>query len=236
MSTPDADALWRELTANERGLVPAIVQHVHTHQILMMAWMSCEALRATLERGRVTFFSRSRARLWEKGEESGNSLLLRGLRVDCDGDVLLVQAEPRGPTCHTGRTSCFFRRVEGPDAAALPADDGPGASASAILDELVDVIAARKAGRGTTSASGESYVRSLMEAGTSSIGAKIGEEADELRAALLGETDERVAAEAADLLLHTLVGLAHRGVRLADVAEVLRRRFGRSGLDEKNAR
>jgi phosphoribosyl-ATP pyrophosphohydrolase/phosphoribosyl-AMP cyclohydrolase len=236
LRTPDADALWRELTPNERGLVPAVVQHVHTHQILMVGWMNCEALRATLEQGRVTFFSRSRARLWEKGEESGNSLLSRSLRIDCDGDVLLVQAEPLGPTCHTGRTSCFFRRVEGTDAMALPADDGPTADASAILAELFDVIVARKAGQGFTSVLGDSYVRSLMDAGATSIGAKIGEEADELCAALLDETDERVAAEAADLLFHTLIGLAHRGVRLEDVADVLRQRFGRSGIDEKNAR
>jgi len=128
LPTPDADALWRELTPNEQGLIPAVVQDVSTHQVLMVAWMSREALRATLEGGRVTFFSRSRARLWEKGEESGNSLLLRSLRVDCDGDVLLVQAKPLGPTCHTGRTSCFFRRVEGTDATNLPEDDGPVAS------------------------------------------------------------------------------------------------------------
>jgi phosphoribosyl-ATP pyrophosphohydrolase/phosphoribosyl-AMP cyclohydrolase len=202
----------------------------------MMAWMSCEALGATLERGRVTFFSRSRARLWEKGEESGNSLLLRSLRVDCDGDVLLVQAEPLGPTCHTGRTSCFFRRIEGADAANLPEDDGPVASSAAILAELFDVILARKAGRGSTAARGHSYVRSLMEAGSKGIGAKIDEESSELCAALLDETDERVASEAADLLFHILVGLAHRGVRLDDVAEVLRQRLGHSGIDERSAR
>jgi phosphoribosyl-ATP pyrophosphohydrolase/phosphoribosyl-AMP cyclohydrolase len=238
VDTPDADALWRELRPNERGLVAAVVQHVHSHQILMVGWMNCEALRATLERSRVTFFSRSRSRLWEKGEESGNSLLPRSMRVDCDGDVLLVQAEPLGPTCHTGKTSCFFRRVEGPNAKELPEDDGPAVSAIAVLAELFDVILARKAGRGATSVVGGSYVRTLMDAGTSAISAKIREEADELCAALeaADETDERAAAEAADLLFHTLVGLAHRGIHLEDMAEVLHKRLGRGGIDEKNAR
>jgi phosphoribosyl-ATP pyrophosphohydrolase/phosphoribosyl-AMP cyclohydrolase len=236
LTTPNSDELWRELTPNERDLVPAVVQDVRTHQVLMVAWMNCEALRATLERGRVTFFSRSRQRLWEKGEESGNSLLLDNVRVDCDGDVLLVQARPVGPTCHTGRTSCFFRRVEGADAANLPADDGPVASIAAILAELFDVILTRKEGRGATNALGQSHVRSLLEAGSTGIGAKIDEEAKELGRALVDEADERVAEEAADLLFHVLVGLAHRGVRLDDAAEVLRRRFGRSGIDEKNAR
>ena len=235
-ATPNATALWATLRPDAASLVPAIVQHAHTGQVLMLGYMNEAALSATLSRGRVTFFSRSRAALWEKGETSGHSLELRGIRVDCDADALLVQAVPHGPTCHTGTTSCFFRRVEGPDAGALPQDDGPPANAGAMLDEVFAVILERKAGRGATRADGRSYVQSLLQAGAAKIGAKIGEEAEELQRAIEGEPDARVAAEAADLLFHALVGLAHRGLDPSAVMQVLAARLHTSGIDEKERR
>lgn len=235
-STPDARALWATLRPDAAALVPAIVQHASSGQVLMLGYMNERALEATLERGRVTFWSRSRAALWEKGETSGHHLQLVQIRVDCDADALLVQALPHGPTCHTGTTSCFFARVEGESADALPRDDGPPPSAGAMLDRVFAVILERKAGRGATRADGTSYVRSLLSAGAPKINAKIGEEADELARAIESEPDERVAAEAADLLFHVLVGLAHRGLSPHAVTDVLAARLGTSGIDEKERR
>lgn len=228
--------LWAQLQPDSRSLVPAVVQHAETGQVLMLGYMNQEALDATLSRRKVTFWSRSRAALWEKGETSGNGLALVGIRVDCDGDALLVQALPAGPTCHTGTTSCFFRRVEGTDAAALPEDDGPPPSTAATLERVWHVILERKAGRGATQREGKSYVRGLLDAGASKIGEKITEEAEELTRAIAGESDARVASEAADLVFHALVGLAHRGVDPTAVADVLAARFGTSGIDEKRSR
>ncbi|MCH9687768.1 MAG: bifunctional phosphoribosyl-AMP cyclohydrolase/phosphoribosyl-ATP diphosphatase HisIE [Deltaproteobacteria bacterium] len=232
----DARALWAQLRPDAQGLVTTVVQHEDTGQVLMVGYMNPEALAATLASGRVTFWSRSRNTLWEKGATSGNTLALQSLRVDCDADALLAVARPAGPTCHTGTTSCFFRRVEGDQAEALPSDDGPAPGPDPTLGRVFDVILDRQAGRGMTNAEGKSYVRRLLDGGAPKINAKIAEEADELARAVEGESDERVASEAADLLFHTMVGLAHRGLGLADVSRVFARRFGHSGIDEKASR
>jgi len=227
------EALWSAATPDERGLVTAVVQHAATGRVLMVGMMNREALALTLERGLVTFWSRSRQTLWQKGETSGHTLALREIRIDCDGDALLVQAEPAGPTCHTGHSSCFFRPV---GADALAEDDGPVAPTDAVLAGVFEVVLARKAGLGMTQAQGKSYVRDLLAAGTTKIEAKLREEADELARALASESPARVAAEAADLVFHALVALAARDVDLRDVAAVLAGRFGTSGLDEKARR
>jgi phosphoribosyl-AMP cyclohydrolase / phosphoribosyl-ATP pyrophosphohydrolase len=246
----DASALWALLRPDPQGLVTTVVQHEHTGQVLMVGHMNAEALAATLARERVTFWSRSRSELWEKGATSGNTLRLRELRVDCDGDALLVRALPAGPTCHTGATSCFFRRVEGDGAQAsaagasrtpsaceaLPSDDGPPPGPDPTLAHVFAAILERQAGRGMTNAEGGSYVRRLLDQGAAKINAKITEEAAELAQAIAGESDERVASEAAGLVFHALVGLAHRGLHLHDVARVLAGRFGHSGIDEKAGR
>jgi len=226
----DAAALWSTLRTDSAGLVTAVVQHAHTGQVLMVGYMNAEALESTLTNRRVTFWSRSRSKLWEKGESSGNTLTLVSLRVDCDADALLVSADPAGPTCHTGTTSCFFRPIEGED------DDGPGAFDPAGLAQVFSVILDRKAGRGMTNREGKSYVRSLLDKGAEKIGRKVTEEAGELAEALASESDDRVASEAADLIFHALVGLAHRDLDLTAVADVFEARFGVSGIDEKNAR
>ncbi len=239
MTVVDADALeglWREAKPDAAGLVTAVVQHAQTGVVLMVGAMNREALARTLANRRVTFFSRSRQQLWEKGESSGHTLHLVDLRIDCDGDAVLVQAHPVGPTCHTGASSCFFREAHGE---GLRADDGPAAVAGAELAALAEVFAvilARKAGVGATASGGRSYVRDLLAGGPKAIAAKIREEADELARALQSEADERVAAEAADLLFHAWVGLAARELSPRDVAAVLTARFGTSGHDEKAAR
>ncbi|MCR9166039.1 MAG: bifunctional phosphoribosyl-AMP cyclohydrolase/phosphoribosyl-ATP diphosphatase HisIE [Nannocystaceae bacterium] len=225
----DADAVWSSLKSDERGLVVAVVQHAHSGKVLMVGYMNRDALAATAHSGHVTFFSRSRQSLWEKGETSGNTLDLVELRTDCDRDALLVQALPQGPTCHTGTTSCFF-------APLLPqteTDDGPAGN---MLGRVFETILDRKAGRGSTNAQGKSYVRSLLDKGVEKIASKITEEAGELIEALRGETPDRVASEAADLVFHAMVGLASRDVSWSDVAAEFARRFGVSGIDEKAAR
>lgn len=224
------DALWSAVRPDGAGLVAAVVQHAINGQVLMVGYMDEASMRATLRDGLVTFFSRSRQTQWRKGETSGNTLRVAEIRVDCDGDALLVRAHPAGPTCHTGTTSCFYRRL---DADSLTEDDGPVGTS---LDRTFAVILDRKAGRGTTNREGKSYVRSLLDKGAPKIGEKLREEASELADAVANESEDRVAQEAADLLFHALVGLAARDLSLDDVGRVLDRRFGTSGIDEKAAR
>lgn len=186
----------------------------------MVAWMNQAALTQTLESGWATFYSRSRQELWQKGATSGNRLRVHGVSIDCDGDTLLVSVDPEGPSCHTGRPSCFFQSVAGQTQDPAP-----------YLLELERVIAER-----ASSVDARSYTRSLVESGVEKITAKIREEADEFACALQGESNDRVSSEAADVLFHLLVGLRARGVALHEVIAELARRAGTSGLDEKAAR
>jgi phosphoribosyl-ATP pyrophosphohydrolase/phosphoribosyl-AMP cyclohydrolase len=186
------------------GLVPAIVQDAVSGHVLMLGYMNREAYRHTLATGRVTFYSRSRQSLWQKGETSGNVLELTGMRADCDGDTLLVTARPAGPTCHKGWVSCF-------------GDDLPGSAGFA--GELEAIIAGRLEARPEGS-----YVTSLAEAGPRRVAQKVGEEGVETAlAGAAGEPDELID-EAADLLFHLQVLLALRGKGLADVLACLERR------------
>jgi phosphoribosyl-ATP pyrophosphohydrolase/phosphoribosyl-AMP cyclohydrolase len=215
-----------ELVYDGVGLITAVAQDRLTGQVRMVAWMNQDALRRTIETGRATFYSRSRKALWEKGETSGNALLVSSVYADCDADTLLLLVDPEGPSCHTGRPTCFFRRV---------AKDGElvdqPREASAFLWELEAEIANR-----AESVAEKSYTKALLDGGAPKIGGKIREEADELARALEAESEDRVASEAADVMYHLLVGLRLRGVPLRRVIEVLAGRAGVSGLDEKKAR
>ncbi len=211
---------------DDQGLIPAIVQDRLTGEVRMVAWMNREALARTLETGLATFFSRSRGRLWQKGESSGNTLQVARVVADCDADTLLLLVDPAGPSCHTGRPSCFFRDLDPTGEVA----DAPVPVAPFLL-ELEQVLAQRQA-----SSADKSYTRSLLDGGAERIAGKIREEADELARALEAESDERVASEAADLLYHALVGLRLRGVDLRSVLDVLAKRSGTSGHAEKAAR
>jgi phosphoribosyl-ATP pyrophosphohydrolase/phosphoribosyl-AMP cyclohydrolase len=213
-----------EPTYDERGLVPCIVQDAERGTVLMLAWMNAEALRLTRETGVVHFWSRSRQALWKKGETSGNTLALVELRIDCDEDTVLVRARPAGPTCHTGATTCFFHRDDGPD------DDG--VPAVTVLEQLDRVLQARR-----DSASGEkSYTRSLLDKGMPKILEKIAEEQAELAAELPDGPDDKVIYETADLFFHVMVGLTARRIPIERVLGELARRFGTSGHVEKAAR
>lgn len=215
------------------GLVPAVVQDAADGRVLMLAWMDAEALDATRATGEVHFHSRSRGRLWRKGETSGNVLRLIDLALDCDGDALLVRVDPVGPTCHRGSRSCFDADGAAPLAPERREAPDAGAEDLAWLETLWSTIAARAAERPSGS-----YTTSLLEGGVDAVGRKVTEEATEVLIAAKDDaaaersgaerhpTRERVAEEAADLLYHAMVLLAERGVAARDVVAVLRSRHG----------
>ncbi|WP_449445965.1 bifunctional phosphoribosyl-AMP cyclohydrolase/phosphoribosyl-ATP diphosphatase HisIE [Thermomonas brevis] len=199
-TTFDIEALaWDK----QGGLLPAIVQDATTLRVLMLGYMDRAALAATLASGQVTFYSRSKQRLWTKGESSGHVLALVSVDVDCDADTLLVQARPHGPTCHLDRTSCF--------------PDAPGDG----LAELDALIAQRERERPQGS-----YTTRLFEGGIRRIAQKVGEEGVETALAAVAQDDEALLGEAADLLYHLVVALRARGLALDDVRRVLAARRG----------
>jgi phosphoribosyl-AMP cyclohydrolase / phosphoribosyl-ATP pyrophosphohydrolase len=189
------------------GLVPAVAQHLTTGAVLMLGYMNLEALRQTLQRGRVVFYSRTRKRLWEKGEESGNILKLVDLRLDCDVDALLVTAIPTGPVCHTGTATCFGDKAI-TDAERL-----------SFLLELEQVIGQRIADKPDGS-----YTARLYEQGMRRMAQKVGEEGLEVALAALAEPDDPFLGECADLLYHLLVLLRARSLRLDTVIDEMRHR------------
>jgi phosphoribosyl-ATP pyrophosphohydrolase/phosphoribosyl-AMP cyclohydrolase len=228
MGADDLD-LMSAVKLDAQGLVPVIAQDAATGVVRMFAWANREALAATAASGMAHFWSRSRGALWKKGESSGHTLAVRQVRIDCDGDVVLYLVAPDGPSCHTGSTSCFFRAV-GPGGALLT-DDGPPDPPAVVVSRVAAIIAQRRRERPA-----KSYVVSLLDAGWEKIGAKIDEEAGELREALPEGDPAHTAHEAADLLFHMLVGLEAAGVPIEALFAELRRRFGVSGIDEKASR
>lgn len=196
------------------GLVPVVAQEARTGALLMVAWANREALAQTLATGEAHYFSRSRQALWRKGESSGHQQRVHEIRIDCDGDTVLYRVDQRGPACHTGAPTCFYRMV-GPDGSMSEGDD-PGAH---LLTRLARIVADRARTRPS-----ESYTTTLFERGLAKISQKVGEEAVETVVAAHAESDERLASEAADLLFHLLVLLEARGVGLdAVLAELARR-------------
>lgn len=189
------------------GLLPAVVQDSRTGKVLMLGYMNADALQATLDSKRVTFFSRSKQRLWTKGETSGNFLALVEVAADCDNDSLLVTAEPHGPTCHTGSDSCF-----GDDIAS-------DASGLAFLTRLESVIAQRIADKPEGS-----YTARIWAQGSARMAQKVGEEGVEVALAAVTQTDEKLVGESADLLFHLALLLKSRKLSLHDVVGELERR------------
>jgi phosphoribosyl-AMP cyclohydrolase / phosphoribosyl-ATP pyrophosphohydrolase len=218
----NADIAAPDVRYGPDGLVPAVVQDIADGRVLMLAWMDAEALAATLSTGEVHFHSRSRDRLWRKGETSGNALRLVRLEVDCDGDAVLVSAEPAGPTCHRGTRSCF-------DPEHAPAE--PVTEGFAWLEELWSTIADRAATRPAGS-----YTVDLLEGGVDVAGRKVTEEATEVLLAARDDaeaersggdreaTRRALSGETADLLYHALVLLAERGTPPSDAIRTLRER------------
>jgi phosphoribosyl-ATP pyrophosphohydrolase/phosphoribosyl-AMP cyclohydrolase len=217
------------------GLVAGVVQDVADGRVLMVGWLDAEALAATLGTGEVHFHSRSRGRLWRKGETSGNVLRLRALALDCDGDALLIGVDPVGPTCHRGTRSCFD--ADGaPDTAVSPAAGAAPAQGFAWLESLWATITARAVDRPAGS-----YTARLIDGGVDLAGRKVAEEATEVLLAAKNDeaaqaagadrtqTGQLLAGETADLLYHALVLLAERGLDPAAAIDILRGRHGTSG-------
>jgi len=185
------------------GLVPAIIQDFRTLQVLMLGYMNEEAFLKTQKEGKVTFFSRSKNRLWTKGETSGNYLLVKDIKPDCDNDTILIKVEPQGPTCHTGATSCF---KEG--------------TFKGFLYKLEQTIAQRI---------DNSYTNKLFQRGINNVAQKVGEEAVELIIEAKDNNDELFKSEAADLLYHFLILLKTKRIKLEEVEEVLYQRSKKPG-------
>jgi phosphoribosyl-AMP cyclohydrolase / phosphoribosyl-ATP pyrophosphohydrolase len=189
------------------GLVPAIIQDFQTSKVLMLGFMNKEAFLQTEETGKVTFFSRSKQRLWTKGEESGNFLHVKQVMLDCDNDTLLIKAQPAGPTCHTGADTCWSEKNHSDD----------------FLLYLQDIIDLRR-----KSTDGKSYVRSLFDKGLNKIAQKVGEEATEVIIEAKDDNQDLFLNEAADLLFHFIVLLRAKNVTLQEVSQVLKNRHSQA--------
>jgi phosphoribosyl-ATP pyrophosphohydrolase/phosphoribosyl-AMP cyclohydrolase len=200
-----------DLKFSTDGLLPAVVQDHRSGKILMVGFANREAVAKSLETGHAWFFSRSRQRLWEKGETSGNFLDLKGVRVDCDADALIYLCEPHGPTCHTGAPSCFFNTLD-----SVPAGETSGEAAAVLFDTIKQRQAAGDPG--------SSYVARLLHEGVDRVARKIGEEATEVVIAAKNADRAELAHEIADLWFHTYVLLAQQGMSPEDVWAELRGR------------
>jgi len=196
------------------GLVPAVVQDMESNIVLMVGFMNEAAIEKTRQSGHVTFYSRSKQRLWTKGESSGHFLIFKEMMVDCDGDTLLIKANPVGPTCHTGADTCFGETL--PKATGiLPADKSP----ADFLMHLEQVIADRK-----SNPSEASYTSKLFARGINKVAQKVGEEAVELVIEAKDDNRDLFLGEAADLMYHYIILLQAKGFNLSDVVEVLKER------------
>ena len=194
-----------EITYNNEGLIPAIIQDSTTKTVLMLGYMNTEAVSKTLETNKVTFFSRSKQRLWTKGEESGNFLSLDSLKNDCDNDTLLIQATPHGPTCHKGTDNCWSES---------------NVESFGFISTLETIITDRK----ENASSETSYVSELFEKGLNKIAQKVGEEAVEVVIEAKDDNDDLFLNESADLLFHYLILLQAKGFKLENVVDVLKLR------------
>jgi phosphoribosyl-ATP pyrophosphohydrolase/phosphoribosyl-AMP cyclohydrolase len=189
------------------GLVPVIIQNSNTSQVLMLGYMNEEAYKKTKSGDKVTFFSRSKNRLWTKGETSGNYLFVKEIQIDCDSDTILIKVQPKGPTCHTGSTSCFKEET-----------------AKGFLYQLEQTISDRIVNNAENS-----YTNKLYKKGINKIAQKLGEEAVELVIEAIDNDDNLLKNEAADLLYHFLVLLKAKGVKLTEIEEILKDRSKNAG-------
>jgi phosphoribosyl-ATP pyrophosphohydrolase/phosphoribosyl-AMP cyclohydrolase len=215
--------VFAEIEFDQRGLAPCIVQDFATGEVLMFAFVSPESLEMTLETGDLHLHSRSRDKLWKKGETSGAYMHLRQLRYDCDGDALVAMVDPVGPACHTGQRSCFYREVLGSASIRKDAPPAPG-EPFPVTHEALQALERTLRARAVERPEG-SYTAKLLE-DPALIGEKIEEEAEEVVRAGREESDERVTEEAADVLYHLSVMLVSRGISVADVMEELNARSG----------
>jgi phosphoribosyl-ATP pyrophosphohydrolase/phosphoribosyl-AMP cyclohydrolase len=211
-----------QLKFDGQGLLPAVIQDWLDGTVLMLGYMNQVALAKTVATKRVHFWSRSRNRLWEKGETSGHTLEVKELFIDCDADTILVKAQPVGPTCHTGERACFFSRLD--EQGQLVHGNSQDAHGG-ILESVLRTIQDRRSNPQTGS-----YTTKLFEGGHDKILKKVAEEAGEVLLASKGGKKEEILYEVADLFFHTLMVLGYHDLSLQDIYRELGRRFGKSGL------
>lgn len=205
-----------ELKFDEKGLIPAVVQNRTTKEVLMVAYMNKDAVEQTVKTGKATFWSRSRNKLWVKGETSGNFMYVKDIRVDCDADCLLVEVDPAGAACHTGNRSCFYRKAE---SGVLVEDTGCDSVADAVAVEQATIIDRKN------NPEDGSYTNYLFDKGEDKILKKVGEEAAEVVIAGKNRSKEEIAYETADLMYHLTVMLVDNGMTWEDIyAEIKRRK------------
>jgi phosphoribosyl-ATP pyrophosphohydrolase/phosphoribosyl-AMP cyclohydrolase len=212
-----------EIKFNKDDLVPAIAQDWKTGDVLMLAYMNREAIEKTISTGRAHYFSRSREKLWLKGETSGHFQEVKSIYYDCDGDTILLKVEQKGVACHTGERTCFFRKFDKP---STETEEGPS-----IISELYRVVLERRAASPDVS-----YVASLYAKGLEGILEKVREESEEFIEASRGSSDKEIIHELADLLFHSLVLFGSKDIPLEKLFLELRKRFGTSGIEEKSSR
>jgi len=218
-----------QINWQKNPLIPAIAQDYKTNEILMLAYMNEEAYNLTLSSGYAHYFSRSRQRLWKKGESSNHTQELKDILLDCDADTVILKIKQNGVACHTGRKSCFFTSVL-QDKVILNKEIDTD-TIYGVVDRLYHTILERKNSKDTT----KSWTTKLLNDKGLML-SKIREEADEVCEAIDNESDQQVIYEGADLLYHTLVGLGYRDITPDRVKQELARRFGTSGIEEKNSR
>ena len=203
-----------ELKFDDKGLIPAVVQDINTREVLMVAYMTADTLKQTIETKKATFYSRSRGEVWVKGETSGNYMNVEEIRVDCDGDCLVVLARPDGAACHTGNRSCFFRKIDG----GRLVEDQTGGAGNALLREFATIT-----GRKAHPEDG-SYTNYLFDKGEDKILKKVGEEAAEVVIAGKNRDKDEIKYETADLLYHLAVMLADNDMSWNDIFEEIENR------------
>ncbi|MGB9780169.1 MAG: bifunctional phosphoribosyl-AMP cyclohydrolase/phosphoribosyl-ATP diphosphatase HisIE [Caldanaerobacter sp.] len=201
----------KDLKFDEKGLIPAIVQDYYTKQVLMLAYMNEESLKLTLEKGETYFFSRSRGKIWHKGETSGNTQRVKKIFYDCDEDALLIQVEAKGPACHTGNISCFYRSFD------EETEDG-----IEILNKLYERVKGRK----INPVEG-SYTNYLFEKGIDKILKKVGEEATEVVIASKNDSKDEIVYEVSDLMYHLMVLLVEKNIPLTEIYNELGKRYNK---------
>jgi phosphoribosyl-ATP pyrophosphohydrolase/phosphoribosyl-AMP cyclohydrolase len=217
---------WRKV----ENLLPVVVQEDSTNEVLMMAFMDKEALELTIKTKKAHYFSRTKQRIWQKGESSGNFQIVKDIFIDCDNDTILLKVEQiGGVACHTGRKSCFFTRLESNE--VVSDIDESATSNYSILDKLYHELHERKSADPKTS-----YTASLLQKGENSYLKKIVEEAGEFCFAVKDNDKNEIVYEAADLVYHIFIPLIDKNIHPDQIKEELKRRFGTSGIEEKKSR
>ncbi len=225
MENIDTQIDWEKMY----GLIPVITQDFYTNEVLMLAYMDKEALELTQKTKQAHYFSRSKKRIWKKGETSGHLQHIKSIYVDCDNDTLLLKVEQVGVACHTGRKSCFFTNLETNEVESSVEIDVN--TSYGVIDNLYHVIESRK-----NDDPQKSYTAKLLQGKENSMLKKIVEEAGEFTFAIKDNDEEEIIYEAADIVYHMMVALASKNIHPDRIKQELARRFGLSGIEEKNSR